>query len=109
MDKPSMIPILRNVARELERDMDQRLEPVLHNLEREITAPPRQFASDYAPPGDAIDPVVKGLLTHLPATGSVWPEAERKLWLELLAGSFRMIYREAEKPAVKSESLTAES
>lgn len=50
--------------------------------------------------GGDIDPVVKGLLTHLPLAGSVWPAVDRKLWLELLEGTFRMIYKEtaAESP-----------
>jgi hypothetical protein len=30
----------------------------------------------------------------LPRSGEVWPEAERKLWLELLAGSFKLIYKD---------------
>jgi hypothetical protein len=28
-------------------------------------------------------------------SGEVWPEAERKLWLQLLEGSFKLIYKEA--------------
>jgi hypothetical protein len=28
----------------------------------------------------------------------VWPEAERKLWLQLLEGSFKLIYKDAESP-----------
>lgn len=39
-----------------------------------------------------IDPIIRGLLAHLPRSGEVWPEAERKLWLDLLAGSFKLIY-----------------
>jgi hypothetical protein len=42
-----------------------------------------------------IDPVIRGLLACLPKSGDVWPEAERKLWLELLAGSFKLIYKDA--------------
>jgi hypothetical protein len=44
-----------------------------------------------------IDPIIKGLLARLPKSGDVWPEAERKLWLELLSGSFKLIYKD--KPA----------
>jgi hypothetical protein len=44
-----------------------------------------------------IDPIIQGLLSRLPASGAVWPEAERKLWLELLSGSFKLIYKD--KPA----------
>ena len=41
-----------------------------------------------------IDPIIAGLLERLPKSGSVWLEAERKLWLELLSGSFRLIYKD---------------
>jgi hypothetical protein len=33
-------------------------------------------------------------LVRLPKSGEVWPEAERKLWLELLSGSFKLIYKD---------------
>ncbi len=47
-----------------------------------------------------IDPVVAGLLNHLPKAGMVWPATARKKWLQLLEGSFDLIFREAdaEKP-----------
>lgn len=61
----------------------------LDGLSRELAFIPRQAFT----PAD-IDPVVKGLLTHLPAPGSVWPSEDRKLWLELLEGTFRLIFRE---------------
>ncbi|HUI14283.1 MAG TPA: hypothetical protein VL048_12535 [Xanthobacteraceae bacterium] len=41
-----------------------------------------------------IDPIIQGLLARLPKSGEVWPESERKLWLELLAGSFKLIYQD---------------
>lgn len=44
------------------------------------------------PPG--IDPIIRGLLERLPKKGDVWPEAERKLWLQLLEGSFKLIYKD---------------
>jgi hypothetical protein len=31
----------------------------------------------------------------LPKSGDVWPDAERKLWLSLLEGSFKLIYKDA--------------
>jgi hypothetical protein len=48
-----------------------------------------------------IDPINQGLLGRLPKSGEVWPENERQLWLDLLAGSFKLIYKEpkAEVPA----------
>jgi hypothetical protein len=41
-----------------------------------------------------IDPIIRGLLSRLPKSGDVWPEDQRKLWLQLLEGSFRLIYRD---------------
>ena len=42
-----------------------------------------------------IDPIIRGLLARLPKSGDVWPESQRKLWLKLLAGSFKLIYKDA--------------
>jgi hypothetical protein len=42
-----------------------------------------------------IDPIIAGLLARLPKTGAAWPEADRKLWLQLLEGSFKLIYKDA--------------
>jgi hypothetical protein len=36
------------------------------------------------------------LLVRLPKSGNVWPDAERKLWLQLLEGSFKLIYKDKE-------------
>jgi hypothetical protein len=44
----------------------------------------------------AIDPIIGGLLKRLPKTGDVWPEADRKLWLQLLEGSFKLIYKDGD-------------
>jgi hypothetical protein len=46
-----------------------------------------------------IDPIILGLLARLPKSGDVWPEAERKLRLDLLAGSFKLIYKDNSPPA----------
>ena len=43
-----------------------------------------------------IDPIIRGLLARLPKTGDVWPESERTPWLELLKGSFKLIYKDKE-------------
>lgn len=48
------------------------------------------------PPG--IDPIIRGLLVRLPKSGDVWPEADRKLWLQLLEGSFKLIYKDQAFP-----------
>jgi hypothetical protein len=50
-----------------------------------------------------IDPIIRGLLARLPKSGDVWPEAERKLWLDLLAGSFKLIYKDAPPPPAAYE------
>lgn len=42
-----------------------------------------------------IDPIIHGLLARLPKSGAVWPDTERKLWLDLLAGSFKLIYKDS--------------
>jgi hypothetical protein len=42
-----------------------------------------------------IDPIIGGLLKRLPKSGDVWPEGERKLWLQLLEGSFKLIYKDS--------------
>ncbi len=42
-----------------------------------------------------IDPIIRGLLARLPKSGDVWSDAERKLWIQLLEGSFKLIYKDA--------------
>lgn len=42
----------------------------------------------------AIDPIIGGLLKRLPKSGDVWPKSQRKLWLQLLEGSFELIYQD---------------
>lgn len=56
---------------------------------------------DEPPP---IDPIIAGLLKRLPKSGDVWPEAERKLWLQLLEGSFKLIYKD-QTPAPSPKPL----
>jgi hypothetical protein len=41
-----------------------------------------------------IDPIIQGLLVRLPKSGEVWADADRKLWLQLLEGSFKLIYKD---------------
>ena len=61
----------------------------------------RLVSSDGSAPGQdggdppVIDPIIEGLLKRLPKTGDVWPEDDRKLWLGLLEGSFKLIYKNA--------------
>jgi hypothetical protein len=42
-----------------------------------------------------LHPFVQGLLKELPKAGDVWPEAQRKLWLDTAASIFKMIYKDA--------------
>jgi hypothetical protein len=46
-----------------------------------------------------IDPIIEGLLKRLPRSGSKWPKSQRKLWLQLLEGSFDLIYVDNEEAA----------
>lgn len=52
---------------------------------------------DELPPGT--DPIIAGLLKRLPKSGEVWPRAQRKLWLQLLEGSFDLIYQADDEAA----------
>lgn len=51
----------------------------------------------------SVDPIIDGLLKRLPKSGDVWPESERKLWLQLLEGSFKLIYKD--QPASSPKTL----
>jgi hypothetical protein len=51
-----------------------------------------------------IDPIIQGLLSRLPKSGEVWPEADRKLWLDLLAGSFKLIYKDAPEGTISAKT-----
>lgn len=53
----------------------------------------------FAEDRPSVDPVVAGLLDHMPRSGAVWPEAERKQWIALLEGTFRLIYKDAASPS----------
>jgi hypothetical protein len=44
------------------------------------------------PPG--LHPFVQGLLRELPKAGAIWPEEQRKLWLDTAASIFKMIYKD---------------
>ncbi len=52
-----------------------------------------------------IDPIIQGLLSRLPKSGDVWPEADRKLWLQLLEGSFKLIYKDKEARVRSNDPL----
>jgi hypothetical protein len=52
-----------------------------------------------------VDPIIAGLLARLPKSGEVWPIAGRKLWLQLLEGSFQLIHKDAATAARGTEGL----
>ncbi len=66
-----------------------------HANESEKPKPENGGGGSGLPPG--IDPIIVGLLARLPKSGDVWPEAQRTLWLELLKGSFKLIYKDDNK------------
>lgn len=43
-----------------------------------------------------IDPIIRGLIDRLPSSGSNWPKAKRKLWLQILENSFDLVYEDDE-------------
>jgi hypothetical protein len=43
-------------------------------------------------------PFVQGLLKELPKAGDIWPEDQRKLWLDTAASIFKMIYKDQIPP-----------
>jgi hypothetical protein len=53
-----------------------------------------RFAGGGGDEPPRIDPIIQGLLSRLPPSGSQWRMADRKLWLELLEGSFKLIYED---------------
>jgi hypothetical protein len=63
----------------------------------QTTMAQKKGGGDSGGGGEDIDPIIRGLLARLPKSGEVWPEAARKLWLDLLAGTFKLIYKDAPK------------
>jgi hypothetical protein len=53
----------------------------------------KRNGSDGGEPPD-LHPFVQGLLKELPKAGDVWPEDQRKLWLDTAASIFKMIYKD---------------
>jgi len=47
----------------------------------------------------AVDPIIAGSLKRLPKSGYAWPQRQRKLWLQLLEGSFDLIYFDKDETA----------
>jgi hypothetical protein len=83
--------------------------PLAAGRERDVEKKPNGGGGNDGGGGERadIDPIIRGLLARLPKSGVVWPEADRKLWLELLAGSFKLIYKNQDNQA--SETREAEA
>ena len=41
-----------------------------------------------------LDPIIQGLINKLPPIGTVWPENQRKLWIDIIESSFKLIYKD---------------
>lgn len=54
-------------------------------------------ASEDEPLNSDLDPIIDGLLHHLPAPGDTWPAAQRKLWLQILDLVLQLVYPEEEE------------
>jgi hypothetical protein len=54
--------------------------------------------------GMELDPLIEALLEHLPAPGDFWPMEDRKLWLQILELSLKLIY--SEQPQTEPEPTT---
>jgi hypothetical protein len=48
-------------------------------------------------------------IRRLPKSGDVWPEGQRKLWLELIECSFKLIYNDKSDSKVRSHDESMES
>lgn len=47
-----------------------------------------------------VDPIIAGLIDRLPPSGSRWPKAKRKLWLQILENSFDLVYEDDDPESV---------
>jgi hypothetical protein len=48
-------------------------------------------------------PIIAGLLKRLPKAGDAQPKVQRKLWLQLLEGSFGVIYQDKDEAPIEAE------
>jgi hypothetical protein len=62
-------------------------------LEKHDDGKKRNSGSNGNEPPD-LHPFVQGLLKELPKAGDIWPEDQRKLWLDTAASIFKMIYKD---------------
>lgn len=84
---------------------DRLVQPSTNGGNKEIPTP--EPTPERQPPGaptgtQKLHPFVLGLLETLPNPGSLWPVAERQLWLETASHIFGLIYKDkAEQPATE--------
>jgi hypothetical protein len=78
------------------RAQDEKRAHVWHSVDllRDALAKGEFNSGDGGGEPPKIDPIIQRLLSRLPKSGDVWPEEQRKLWLQLLEGSFRLIYKD---------------
>jgi hypothetical protein len=65
--------------------------------EKSVQEPERISGNGGGDGPTGIDPIIAGLLKRLPPSGALWPKSQRKLWLQLLEGSFDLIYSDTEE------------
>lgn len=56
--------------------------------------PPRDKNGGGGDGPTGLDPVIKSLVDKLPPPKSVWAEPDRKLWLQILESSFKLVYKD---------------
>jgi hypothetical protein len=56
--------------------------------------PKAKIEADNSANNMELDPLIEALLEHLPAPGDFWPMEDRKLWLQILELSLKLIYSE---------------
>ena len=49
------------------------------------------------PTGAELDPIIDGLLTHLPAPGDPFPRKERDLWMQIMGLTLELVYPDDEE------------
>ena len=63
--------------------------------------PKAKIEADNHANGMELDPLIEALLEHLPAPGDYFSQDDRKLWLQILELSLKLIY--SEQPQTEPE------
>ena len=95
-----------------ENGRDRLIQPGIKSQPQDDTTPPVPQGGGGAGGGEPssaeIDPIIKGLIDRLPGPGNEWPASERKLWLEILENSFKLVYKEPKAQIAHRPSNTQE-